>query len=584
MASVTNEAMNLPLVRNPGKVWSHETHFFYPFILTKIGAEGLDVPYIGSTEGETLGAKVGPWIWGNGDEHLTTNLCVRSEQVLTDDRGRWAQGSTAVAKAADEQSSKKARRRSSVRQIKRLNTLAQSFASSGAVHMSETLSEKSNICRLEDVKGNRYRICECYVRVFAFNLAVLRFAVTAENNKGPPTLADILAVQDVIQHIQTNKASRRRSSVAKDTNSHSSKPQLKLFNFRTGQAMGDFNTSVFMKGILDCFVGKSAGEIMDPVTNGPMFPPLFVEEHEAMWKPDKFTDQLFTFSMLGIEGLGPLEAYQEAVYRIGRGHSSVETRLSKKSIKAWLKNNAVGDQANEVGKGMWQTFSGGSAASIYMAPSTSCPQLPFRIEFRKKYDSDMAIMPDGTRRPLAAFSLCEIMMLKRTFLRGVDFDLKELVNMSTSKQESKTLRALQTIYSKLVWFRANLGGSFVASTSETVQEYYIKWAEVTDMQSKESSILAIVKDVHDMLGNAQQESNRRRLDALTVCLSFIGIAALANDIFTNWMSSDVNIDKGEVVRGDDYAIIYIPAGFTLLLFIVAVFVLKWLFRREMNTE
>lgn len=50
MVEVVKKVQNLPLVKNPGQVWSHETHFFYPFMLTKQGAADLGVPYTGTAE------------------------------------------------------------------------------------------------------------------------------------------------------------------------------------------------------------------------------------------------------------------------------------------------------------------------------------------------------------------------------------------------------------------------------------------------------------------------------------------------------------------------------------------------------
>ena len=34
---------------------------------------------------------------------------------------------------------------------------------------------------LEDAEGNRFRICEGYIKYYAFRMAILRFAVTAED-------------------------------------------------------------------------------------------------------------------------------------------------------------------------------------------------------------------------------------------------------------------------------------------------------------------------------------------------------------------------------------------------------------------
>lgn len=190
---------------------------------------------------------VDPWIWGNDDEHLTTNLCLRSEQVLTDDRGRWGHGNKSTKGAPGIGRG----RRQSVRQIKRLNALTDTYSEvpeHGRVHQNKSMFEKSNLCRLEDADGNRFRVCEVYVRIFAFHLATLRFVVTAENNKGPPSISHILGMQDIIHTVEDGKGTaRKRSSQARVGQVKDPRKVLKMFNYRTGQAMGNFNTSSFLK-------------------------------------------------------------------------------------------------------------------------------------------------------------------------------------------------------------------------------------------------------------------------------------------------------------------------------------------------
>ena len=89
--------LNSPLALQPGKVWRHESHFFYSFILTEKGAQDLRVPFM-PTEKEYEQGRNKEWTkeqrrFGNADMHLTgaADLCFRTDRVEIDKNGLWGQ-------------------------------------------------------------------------------------------------------------------------------------------------------------------------------------------------------------------------------------------------------------------------------------------------------------------------------------------------------------------------------------------------------------------------------------------------------------------------------------------------------------
>ena len=80
----------------PGSVWRHESHFFYPFVLTDTGAEALNIPNMPDSNATTTASRR----FGNADGHLLLDeLCLKTVQVTSDENGHWGKNHSAARAA-----------------------------------------------------------------------------------------------------------------------------------------------------------------------------------------------------------------------------------------------------------------------------------------------------------------------------------------------------------------------------------------------------------------------------------------------------------------------------------------------------
>ena len=103
---------------------------------------------------------------------------------------------------------------------------------------------EGNLAILEDADGKQYKICECYVKYYAFRMAILRFAVTAnfdDSVNSEISCNNVLSMQDVVMRIGNNLS---QTTGSKPTG-------LKMMNIKTSELIGDFNPGMFVRGILD---------------------------------------------------------------------------------------------------------------------------------------------------------------------------------------------------------------------------------------------------------------------------------------------------------------------------------------------
>ena len=385
--------------------------------------------------------------------------------------------------------------------------------------------KESTLAVIVDAEGNRFRICEGYVKYYAFRMAVLRFAVTSED-ENILSCKNVLTVQDAILRIGhdllPNPYGKRKSG-------------LTLVNVKTGASFGDFSTASFVKGILDRFVGKSAGtEVFDDA--GQSFnPPKIVSAEEARWRQTKHSDRLFTFTMVSV-GQVPKELQKRVVYHFGMFEPSLSIRISDAQIEKFYSDEGkVNSKHKTETGGIVHTFHRDGGTTIYFGEEPAYPDIPFNIVSRLKNGTDKSL---HYGRPLSAFALCETIMVKRTFLNIIELQLKDLVAKSATQRDSEVVHELQKTYAEALWYRIHCGGNTQVSTSNAISANFKMWSKTMELEEKEEQVITMVKDLHQLLQDVVAKQSQHRIDALALVLASVGISGIANDVIANFYGAD----------------------------------------------
>ena len=330
-----------------------------------------------------------------------------------------------------------------------LDTTESIFASFGSDD-----SDDSNLAYVKDGDGNKFRICEGYVKFYAFRIGVFRFAVTALPKNGKPVdINACLRMQNAIMRITR--------TLAADTTKPSG---LQMINIKSNDPMGDFRPTIFIKGILDRFVGKSEGEIFQWVesTQQSFNPPQYVTENNAIWKPDDSTDRLFVFSMSAIGKLPP-SLNPLVAYLFGMLESSVDsvTHLDDTVLNQFVEECTYRRFSNPDG-GIWQALHRDGGATLFFGEKNDFPNVPFDVQSRMVPGSEKH---HRFGRPCATFSLAELTMFKRTFIRATTRHLRSLLNRPASEHDVQMARRLHECYGNVLWYRGNCGEASLVSSS-----------------------------------------------------------------------------------------------------------------------
>ena len=425
--------------------------------------------------------------------------------------------------------------------------------------------EESSLAMLEDAEGNRFRICEGYIKYYAFRMAILRFAVTAEDGN-KLSCKNVLALQDAIfriGHDLTHNAQRKGTG-------------LILFNIKTGKAFGEFSTATFVKGILDRFVGKSAGEVLDFSTGRPRphNPPKFISPENARWMPAKDSDKLFVFTMAAVGGL-PKSLQKRALYHFGMLEPSLAINISDAQVEKFYNDEKrVNTKHISESGGIAHTFHRDGGSSIYFGEEPSYVDIPFNINARLKKGTDKSAYYG---RPLSAFALCELLMVKRTFLRSIELQLKQLVAKSATQRDTEVVHALQDSYAEALWYRVHCGAATQVSTSSAVEEQFGNWSTTMELGGKEERVVTVVKDLHELLQNVVAKQSQHRIDGLALILGIVGIASIANDMIGNFYGAD---GDGEVQA----KLIYIPGAVLLVMLLAGLALVQMLGLRKVTSK
>eukprot|EP00730_Choanoeca_flexa_P002378 TRINITY_DN11028_c0_g2_i4.p1 TRINITY_DN11028_c0_g2~~TRINITY_DN11028_c0_g2_i4.p1 ORF type:complete len:306 (+),score=28.66 TRINITY_DN11028_c0_g2_i4:66-920(+) len=125
---------------------------------------------------------------------------------------------------------------------------------------------------LQDASNNVFELTDMYIRLFTFNIGIVRFCLRA---RSPVSIQTILDAQNSIMRL-------KRSSQAVEF--------TRLDNHER------FDTMSFVMQVLSDYIG----------------------DENVCWRPDSHTDRLSVYTLAAIEGVHTKEAAQRAVYNIGQ--------------------------------------------------------------------------------------------------------------------------------------------------------------------------------------------------------------------------------------------------------------------------
>eukprot|EP00040_Diaphanoeca_grandis_P029214 m.170556 g.170556 ORF g.170556 m.170556 type:complete len:844 (+) comp31614_c0_seq1:443-2974(+) len=583
-----------PLLKTPGEVWKLEVHFFYPFTLTDKGKAKFNID--SSLDGNT-DRNVPPWeehllfsscrktvpvttnddgFWGERFGGKTKRPSFGSAPQGSEPSSEYVNGRDPdrIAEIRDEQGHRydivdakvrffdfgmglfrfgvSARTRVDVQSvltiISSIKKLRSARKSSNALFLILTFGKCNwldhyNAGRIKVVKAilrkallnklntEGYRVLPGAIRsisVHKFEKAKLTVTISFyESIRGIITLedmAELLKRSALSVHVVIDEEAKNMLSVS----AYAASTGLMLINATSGKPIGAFGSNLFIEGILNRFVGTCNDPWNEKKSN--------FDTSDDVWIPDKYSDQLFTFTLAAVGGLNE-NSRRFACYKIGQQEVSTHDSVSDDNLRRFKRHINSTHSHRETGIGIWQTFNNQGAATLYFGQQKSCREIPFLSTDRiREQLSHTEIRIFGTTEPLAMFSVCENFLFKRSFCRNLEFQLK--VMALSNDHDQTAVEQVRKIYSQYLSYRAQCGGDIV-STSSSAQDQYEQWLEICAVQQYEANLLATIKDMHELLSDIYNLQNQFRLDAIGIMLGFIGVATLINDIYSSYLDHQI---------------------------------------------
>eukprot|EP00118_Oscarella_pearsei_P013137 m.101777 g.101777 ORF g.101777 m.101777 type:complete len:261 (+) comp37143_c0_seq5:297-1079(+) len=160
---------------------------------------------------------------------------------------------------------------------------------------------------LEDKYGNTYKLDQVFIRLFRFNVGILRFAITLRPRQ-KVRLQAVLDVQNGVMRLKDPKKAGR---------------------LWMADGSGDFLPKEFVCRILKSHFAES-------------------------WKPDLSTDRLFTFTIAAISNVKS-EDIALVAYKIATMEWDAESKVKKSIVKDFVEKS-VDDKFVHQNGGLWSCF------------------------------------------------------------------------------------------------------------------------------------------------------------------------------------------------------------------------------------
>eukprot|EP00118_Oscarella_pearsei_P013235 m.103520 g.103520 ORF g.103520 m.103520 type:complete len:575 (+) comp37191_c0_seq29:104-1828(+) len=486
----------------PGSVDAVEIHFVYPFSIEESSENGRPVtaskdPVNGLLSSfddvEIDGRDNHCWLFGD-DGHLQFKEVVKTVEVKSVVIEPESGGNRLLSSSSVESDGRKSRGAAGLR-----------------IPMFQCPSTSPLPLTLRDKHGNMFNLNQVFIKVFSFNVGILRFAIMAQSKVDVQAVLD---VQNAVMRLDDSKQAGRLSIIENE------------------EDKGLFLPKVFIRKLLnERFQGKN-------------------------WKADESTDRLFTFTLAGISQLKEEKEVKMAAYNIGQMEWDAAAAVDERYVDEFRDNNVYTRYASPNG-GLWSCFHpDGGCVLFFMEKSNELPLWGYsRLEKKK-------VSLFGSSRVLVAFSLIEVVVFQRMYLRNLDQRLSKLI--MSDKHDRHNLLALKRVHGELLRFRTKFNSTPISAATAGKQQFHV-WASVVGLRDMTSSLLETVKDLHEYYNDIEEKASQQRLDMLAVVLGFLGVAQLVSDIFwAYWNEGGVRSTERDLYNA------IVPSSFAFFLFVAAV--------------
>eukprot|EP00118_Oscarella_pearsei_P013238 m.103691 g.103691 ORF g.103691 m.103691 type:complete len:447 (+) comp37191_c0_seq79:104-1444(+) len=289
----------------PGSVDAVEIHFVYPFSIEESSENGRPVtaskdPVNGLLSSfddvEIDGRDNHCWLFGD-DGHLQFKEVVKTVEVKSVVIEPESGGNRLLSSSSVESDGRKSRGAAGLR-----------------IPMFQCPSTSPLPLTLRDKHGNMFNLNQVFIKVFSFNVGILRFAIMAQSKVDVQAVLD---VQNAVMRLDDSK--------------------------QAGSAINFYFQFLFMHVPLAALSRLSI--IENEEDKGLFLPKVFIRKllnerfQGKNWKADESTDRLFTFTLAGISQLKEEKEVKMAAYNIGQMEWDAAAAVDERYVDEFRDNN-----------------------------------------------------------------------------------------------------------------------------------------------------------------------------------------------------------------------------------------------------
>ena len=330
--------------------------------------------------------------------------------------------------------------------------------------------------------GHLFDLSQVYICQFTDSIGILRFAVSAREPVGVQTTLDLL---NGLMRLQEDKTERPSIMRAED-----------------GRRLFAFHPLVFIESLLTQHFGDKG----------------------VTWEADKETDRLFVYSMGVVSDCEGVDLVKKVVYKISQMEDDARAVVSEEYLDDFAASNSVYKRFATADGGIWSTFHVDGGSTLIFADAGEARDIPLYAAERMLRQKKII---HGSSRPLLGFSLSDLLIFRRMFLRRINQELDQLIVTSSSSR--KTLTLIRGIHLRGLRFRAKFTAAKV-STTRAGKEQYLQWDEVMGMDSLQGRLQETLSQLNEYYSGIEDRANQKHIDMLTIVLGCLGSTSLVVDL------------------------------------------------------
>ncbi|XP_065827273.1 uncharacterized protein [Oscarella lobularis] len=368
---------------------------------------------------------------------------------------------------------------------------------------------------------------DVFLREFAGKSAgIVRFTVTPSDN-GVHLVQHLLDMQNAIRMLCESKRTQKLTVKMDDIDKES---------------WPIFNPKDFVLDILQKKYNKQS---------------QFFDEHTE--------DRLYSFTIAQVSGLREESQLKRAAYYICQMEWDAKSETPDEYVDDFIKERLYKRHARSDG-GVYPCFHKDGGCILFFHGKENASELKVWKNHRKDENEEIGTVL-GTARPLAAFSLIEILLLRRMVLRRFGQRVEGLI--ISEKRNEDNLKKLQKLQGEMLSFKADL--SKPVTTSSVVAPQLKMWSTVVGIDEMMKDISESVNDLYGFYSGIVEKKSQKRLDLLATMLSFLGIADLVSSVYLAYSTSTI-------VPSSDRDNLNVTIPFVLigiLLMVAVIFVIRF---------